>query len=1252
MPQKLDPSVRIGILLWILSIASLPALSAEPLKLYENKKYIVPILLPEAAEEDTTRAAALLTQTLKTITGVEPNPVNVKPHEDLPEACIVLGPELARRAGAALPGDLKPDGLMVRRVGDRLILAGSRPRGTYYAVADFLERELGCRWLSEERVVLPKQKDVAVDIVDRRDEPAWGYRHPLQLGVPEPAARLTPNITSDGNVHSFHGQLLPPGKYFKDHPDYYSWQFGKGRGSWFHKTGQINFHHPDVRNIVAQKVVDGFKVYPKWDYRWVSQQDCFGWSEDRRTNAFDASHGTVAASHVDFVNAVAKKLAKADTKKKLVTLAYLQTMQVPEEMRYEPNVRLYVCEPDGMWGRAISAGGRFGKEYFQLLKRWGDRSDETITWFYYQFMIPKYHMSPDIAGLPDDFRAFQKAGVEGIFGEVYTGVAKRQTGEYFTPLRGYLIAKLCWNPDLDAEALIDDFHLHYFGPKSGPAMLKFYKEAVKDQVTFDAESWSDDKLNRLQQLANDALGKADDDFARREILKSLRSVAVMKLMKIVGPWRLTEGRWTNGYAQPGVDDLVKRFDELTEQIGDEPKLKFDKIKYDQPAVTLTNDEVELTVVPDAGGAITRIVDRRSGQDYAGKINSRIGGMFVGGYQELAGSSFSSPGIGNAFKVVRQDDTSVTLSADVPKAGVRLQRTISLAEGRPAFSVKSRMVNTSKKATSAGYRTHPMFRIGDAEDVYFAYRTQGGKNVAGPIQGWECLSAGWGPTGLWAMINPKENRGLLWQSPPVHNGCFIWANPFKDILGCETFSERAELKPGEKLEMEQTFTILRDAKSWCEKQHMPVPFSGENAIRLPKPDARGRRSMLRPLSHGEKWIRKNGLVFTGWYHQALKNPKHFKPYQALYPYAMPTDRKESNIPFLESVQMPWILLGELGPFLNMKNWQADKLPDVTWKGEVGYLLDEDAYWSRDIPTGRVAQERVRVNRTRLARPDALTILACHAWNRRYGCIRLADYAQPDVVAGEVYPFLHKWNHAGTLFWQLTWAREAGMRTGRPWWNFIQTFASKEPGKNGGNVRLPSESEMRLQVFAALTWGYTGFLDYYYNLPDKYYDKGSVPLLVTPAGEPTEAYADQKQIIAETMNLGRGLSQLRHLDVGFWADRHRLLRGLGVDIDEAKLTLGRFCDDTGDDSYVLLASTISHAKKRSEDLTQTVTLRVDPPRDVLELDRRTGKVIRHKLKADAPDQPATLELTLPGGTATLLKIDNGKPFALLDKPMSNP
>ena len=115
----------------------------------------------------------------------------------------------------------------------------------------------------------------------------------------------------------------------------------------------------------------------------------------------------------------------------------------------------------------------------------------------------------------------------------------------------------------------------------------------------------------------------------------------------------------------------------------------------------------------------------------------------------------------------------------------------------------------------------MFQIGRVEDCWFVYRTGAGKMVAKPVQPLECLSAGWGPTGLWAVINPKTNTGIMWQSPSVHNGSFTWASPHSNSFACETFSRHAELKPGETLEMKQTFTILRDARQWCSEQNVKL-----------------------------------------------------------------------------------------------------------------------------------------------------------------------------------------------------------------------------------------------------------------------------------------------------------------------------------------------------------------------------------------------------------------------------------------------
>lgn len=127
-------------------------------------------------------------------------------------------------------------------------------------------------------------------------------------------------------------------------------------------------------------------------------------------------------------------------------------------------------------------------------------------------------------------------------------------------------------------------------------------------------------------------------------------------------------------------------------------------------------------------------------------------------------------------------------------------------------------------------------------------------------------------------------------------------------------------------------------------------------------------------------------------------------------------------------MPWVELNEHGPSSGRESSAKRTLPHLPSAHEVGYCLDEDVLWQRDLPSGRVQQNVTRVRSANRIRPEALAIIGCHAWNRSYGCTRLADRIGPDVVAGEVYPFIHGNNRYSSFFWQLTWARDAARRTG--------------------------------------------------------------------------------------------------------------------------------------------------------------------------------------------------------------------------------
>jgi len=76
---------------------------------------------------------------------------------------LLVGPGAAKLAQADFSTDgLGTDGIVIRNLGDDLILAGGHPRGTLYAVYTFLEDMLGCRWWSSKVSTIPKKSTIVV----------------------------------------------------------------------------------------------------------------------------------------------------------------------------------------------------------------------------------------------------------------------------------------------------------------------------------------------------------------------------------------------------------------------------------------------------------------------------------------------------------------------------------------------------------------------------------------------------------------------------------------------------------------------------------------------------------------------------------------------------------------------------------------------------------------------------------------------------------------------------------------------------------------------------------------------------------------------------------------------------------------------------------------------------------------------------------------------------------------------------------
>jgi hypothetical protein len=136
--------------------------------------------------------------------------------------------------------------------------------------------------------------------------------------------------------------------------------------------------------------------------------------------------------------------------------------------------------------------------------------------------------------------------------------------------------------------------------------------------------------------------------------------------------------------------------------------------------------------------------------------------------------------------------------------------------------------------------------------------------------------------------------------------------------------------------------------------------------------------------------------------------------------------------------------------------------------------------------------------------------------------LSDYltiVKPDVLLVDAYPYPTNTNDfiPTRYFLTLEKIRTHAQAANIPYWNFIQTVQS-------ASYHLPSESDLRMNVYSSLGYGFTGLANFLYHDPAYF-------ALLDAAGQPTSLFTNTAQINTEVANLGDTLKLLTSTQVRF-------------------------------------------------------------------------------------------------------------------------
>ena len=453
------------------------------------------IVAADDAAEPERHAAVELAAFLKQITGAN---FEIVPSPAAGRSRLLVGPKAAKLAVPDFSTDgLGADGIVIRTVGNDLILAGGHPRGTLYAVYTFLEDYVGCRWWSSKVSTIPEKPTLKVRKLDVRYVPALEYRSPFWFDAFDGdwavrnkcnghAHRLDAKRGGkhiyEGHVHTFYRNLIPPEKYFKAHPEWFSEINGKRK----YERAQLCLTNEEMRKELVKNLKAQLRRNPAATIASVSQNDWRGNCQCSKCAAVDKEEGSPSGSLLRFVNAVAADLEKEFPQVAISTLAYQYTRKPPKYVKPRHNIIVRLCSIECSFSKPLA--DERNKEFRDDIVGWSKICNRLYIWDYTTNFRHHIMPHPNLRVLGPNVKFFVDHNVKGLFEQgAYT-----TNGAEMAELRAWVLAKLLWDPTRDGQELIDEFIAGYYGA-AGPHIKAYLN------VTHDAVEASGDRLGCFSQ---------------------------------------------------------------------------------------------------------------------------------------------------------------------------------------------------------------------------------------------------------------------------------------------------------------------------------------------------------------------------------------------------------------------------------------------------------------------------------------------------------------------------------------------------------------------------------------------------------------------------------------------------------------------------------------------------------------------------------------------------------------------------------
>jgi hypothetical protein len=510
-------------------------------KLFSAGKSDYRIVVSASASESEKWAAGELQHWIREISGTEIPVAEMENNYSGPKIFVGYNQLVREKTGMEVPADMDESFRYFSRGGD-IFIFGGKVRGSMYGVMSFLENELGCRWYTPAVSVIPGRSELVFNSFDHSEQPGVRVRNDFYFEAFDPvwAARNKMNGSMDSRsqpggiesywrVHTFY-PLMPPSELFAKHPEYYSLINGKRTTD----HAQLCLSNPDVLKIITERIKKIMRENPDYLIYDVSQNDWYNPCQCDKCQAIVKSEGAESGIIIWFVNRVAEALEKEFPDKYIGTLAYQYTRTPPKNIHPRNNVVVRLCSIECCFAHDFKSCPE-NQSFLKDLKSWSAIAPHMYIWDYvvnFNHYILPY---PNFRVLQPNIQTFRENNSIGIMEQA----AYQSRGGEFSELRAYLISRLLWNPDCDAENVINDFMYGYYG-RAGKYVRQYF-DLLQGRITPethihlglspDDKIFSDEFINESFEIFKEAERVADNDDILKRVELAILPVLYLRCLR-------------------------------------------------------------------------------------------------------------------------------------------------------------------------------------------------------------------------------------------------------------------------------------------------------------------------------------------------------------------------------------------------------------------------------------------------------------------------------------------------------------------------------------------------------------------------------------------------------------------------------------------------------------------------------------------------------------------------------------------------